>query len=445
MKRRRLRPRPALLTACAVGPDYRRPKVEPPASFRGQSQAEAASLADQPWWEVFGDAGPQGPGRRGPRNNFDVRVAAWRVDEYPGPGRHRRIPAVTPPSPPAPAGTGPRLRLRAGGRRRSGTLQGAGRRSWELDLWGRLRRLNEGGPGPATWGPRTPGAACTWPPSPRWPRPISNCGRWTHRLEIARSTTRPSRRPPISSTAAWPAAPPRPWRPPGPRPPWPRPPATIPDLERQIQAQENLLCFLVGRNPGAIPRGADLAAQPLPPTIPAGLPSTLLERRPDLREAEERLVAANAAVGVAQANYFPTLSLTGPAWAACAPASGPVLRRRARNGSSAPPSTFPVFQGTRASSTRRRPPWPSGSRPGPSYQAAVTGAFGEVSTLLVAYQKLAEVENQQAQSVAAYQEAVAWPPCATAPASPATWRCWRPSSSCSRPRTAAPRRAWPAC
>src|SRR5437867_4932215 len=87
--------------------------------------------------------------------------------------------------------------------------------------------------------------------------------------------------------------------------------ASIPDLERQITAQENRVAFLLGRAPEAIPRGAALNDQLLPPDIPPGLSSALLERRPDLRAAEQRLVAANAGVGVAIADFFPTLSLTG--------------------------------------------------------------------------------------------------------------------------------------
>jgi outer membrane protein, multidrug efflux system len=84
--------------------------------------------------------------------------------------------------------------------------------------------------------------------------------------------------------------------------------ATIPDLERQILAQENALSLLLGRNPGPIARGATLADQNDPPEVPAGLPAQLLERRPDLREAEQNLIAANANIGVAKANFFPTIS-----------------------------------------------------------------------------------------------------------------------------------------
>lgn len=86
---------------------------------------------------------------------------------------------------------------------------------------------------------------------------------------------------------------------------------TIPDLERQIAQQENLLSILLGENPGPVPRGRPLTQQPVPETVPAGLPSELLERRPEIRQAEENVVAANAEIGVAKASFFPSFSLTG--------------------------------------------------------------------------------------------------------------------------------------
>jgi multidrug efflux system outer membrane protein len=180
--------------------------------------------------------------------------------------------------------------------------------------------------------------------------------------------------------------------------------ATIPDLERQIADRENRIALLLGRTPESIPRGAPLNDQPLPPEIPSGLPSDLLERRPDLREAEERLVAANAEVGVTVANFFPAISLTG--------AFGGVSRQvsdlfgEGRTWSVGGGLLTPVFQGRRlrnehhAALARR-------DEATVEYEHLVTGAFGEVSTALVAYQKLAEMETAQAQSVAAYRDAVA--------------------------------------
>ena len=177
----------------------------------------------------------------------------------------------------------------------------------------------------------------------------------------------------------------------------------VSDLERQIVAQENLIGFLLGRNPGPVTRGASLTGQALVPEIPAGLPSALLERRPDIRQAEQQLVAANADVGAAMASFFPTISLTGAFGAVSTDVSN--LFPAGKTWSIAAGLTGPLFQGMRLKNqydvnvalfeeARVR------------YESAVTNAFGEVSTALVAYQKLALTEKELAGSVAAFQEAV---------------------------------------
>jgi multidrug efflux system outer membrane protein len=179
--------------------------------------------------------------------------------------------------------------------------------------------------------------------------------------------------------------------------------ATVPNLERQIHAQENLLSFLLGRNPGPIERGADLAGQPLPPAIPAGLPSNLLERRPDILEAEQRLVAANVEVGVATANYFPTFSLTGMLGVIA-----PQVNQYANGGktwSAGAALSLPLFQGPKLKYQKEAAvaQWEQARL---RYQATVSAAFGEVSNALVAYRNYAEMETELARSVAALQEAV---------------------------------------
>ncbi|HTQ98040.1 MAG TPA: efflux transporter outer membrane subunit, partial [Candidatus Acidoferrum sp.] len=179
--------------------------------------------------------------------------------------------------------------------------------------------------------------------------------------------------------------------------------ATIPDLERQAIAQENALSLLLGRNPGPIARGSTLAEQYDPKEVPAGLPATLLERRPDLREAEQNLISANANVGVAKANFFPTISLSGlfggvspqlseltaagRAWSIVGDVAGPIFTAgRLKNE-------------YRASLAQR-------DQAKISFEKTVTLAFGEVSTSLSAHEMLGKAYLEQMKSVEAYRESV---------------------------------------
>jgi len=393
----------SLSAGCAVGPRYERPPVAPPAETRGQiGPAEAASLADQPWWEIFDDDSLKSLIDEALRNNFDVRASVSRVEEFrarAGIARSELFPQI------GYQGEWSRSRqsefVQPGATPVNLYSVNLGL-SWEIDLWGRVRRLSE--------------AALAQYLSTREARRgvllsvVSEVAQayfelqeLDAQLEIARRTTEAfqgtydlfnrqllggvtselqvSRAEAALGTAA----------------------AAIPNLERQIVAQENLLCFLVGRNPGAIPRGKSLTEEALPPKVPAGLPSALLERRPDLRQAEQQLVSANANVGVAMASFFPTISLTGSLGGLSPEVSD--LFRAGKTWSVAAGLTGPLFQGLRLKNQYdvSVAQWDQAKI---QYEAAVTNAFGEVSTALVAHQKLAEVEKQQARSVAAYLEAV---------------------------------------
>jgi multidrug efflux system outer membrane protein len=178
--------------------------------------------------------------------------------------------------------------------------------------------------------------------------------------------------------------------------------AAIPELERRIVEQENRLAFLVGRPPGEIERGEALVDQLLPPAIPAGLPSALLERRPDLRGAEQELVAANAAVGVAKADYFPRISLTGAFGGLATDVSD--LFGDGETWSIGGGLLTPVFQSSRLRD-RHRAALARWEQAKARYERSVTNAFVEVSTALVAYEKLAEVEHERARAVAEYRDA----------------------------------------
>jgi multidrug efflux system outer membrane protein len=391
-----------VLTGCAVGPNYKRPAVTAPEQVRGAPAAEAASLADRPWWEVFGDDALKSLIDEALRNNYDIREAAWRVAEFrarAGVARADFFPQV-------------QYQGQVSRSRQSDFVVPGSTAvtlydvnlglSWELDLWGRIRRLSESALAQylATEEARRGVLLST----------VSDVARayfalreLDARLEIARRTTdafretldlfsrqlaggiasqlEVSRAEGAMRNAA----------------------GAVSDLERQIVAQENLIGFLLGRNPGPVTRGASLTEQALVPEVPAGLPSALLERRPDIRQAEQQLVAANASVGAAMASFFPTISLTGAFGAVSTDLSN--LFPAGKTWSIAAGLTGPLFQGMRLKNqyevnvalfeeARVR------------YESAVTNAFGEVSTALVAYQKLALTEKEQAGSVAAYQEAV---------------------------------------
>lgn len=395
----------ASLAGCATtaGHDYQRPALNPPAQHRGQTgPAEAASLADQAWWDVFHDDVLKGLIAEALKNAYDVRLAAWRVEEAranAGIIRAQSFPAFEGQ---VEAGYGRQSEFSGGEGKRGGLIQLNVNASWELDLWGRIRRSNEA-------------ALAQYLASEEARRGVylslvsEVASRYFQlreldlQLEIARRTTgafqetfdlfnkrlqggtasaleTSSAEALLASTAA-----------------------TIPDLERQIVAEENELSFLLGRNPGPIARGPALAGQFLPPDVPPGLPSDLLRRRPDLREAEQNLIAANAEVGVAQADFFPRISLTG-ALGTISPRISDLFPA-GRTWTIGGGLLTPVFQGRRlrfqyqAAVAR----WEQAKA---IYERDVTNAFNEVSTALVAYQKYADVERERAREVNAYQEAV---------------------------------------
>jgi multidrug efflux system outer membrane protein len=386
------------LAGCrTLGPNYQRPALNLPDQHRGQAgAAEAASLADQPWWDVFRDDALKGLIAEGLRNGYDVRLAAWRVEEA-------RANAGIIRSQVFPAFQGS---LEVGRGRQSGEdgslIQANVNASWEIDLWGRIRRSNEA-------------ALAQYLASEEARRGVYlalvseiatdyfQLRELDLQLEIARRTSgafqetfdlfdrrlrggaasaleTTSAQASLASTAA-----------------------TIPDLERQIVAQENLISFLLGRNPGAIPRGPVLNDQFLPPDVPPGLPSDLLRRRPDLREAEQNLIAANAEVGIAQTDFFPRISLTG-ALGTVAPQFSQIFPE-GRTWSIGGGLLSPVFQGRRLREQYRAAVarWEQARV---QYEQSVTNAFTEVSTSLVAYQKYGQVETERMREVAAYREAV---------------------------------------
>jgi multidrug efflux system outer membrane protein len=305
------------LTGCTVGPKYHRPAVAAPPAFRGDAaQPAPASLADSKWFEVFKDEQLQNLIRTALEHNYDVREAAARVeaaraalgitraDQYPNVSaganvtteRFARNGSFT-----VPAGFQQD--------RTFGTVS-ANLLSYEVDIWGRLRRATEAARADLLATEETRKAVITTLVSDV-STAYFNLLELDLELEIAKRTlatrqdslriiqVRESRglatrldvrqAEQLVQVAQ----------------------ETIPSLEQRIEQTENQISLLAGGNPAPVLRTHKLTDQELPPAVPAGLPSSLLERRPDIAAAEQNLIAANATIGVAKAAYFPQISLTG--------------------------------------------------------------------------------------------------------------------------------------
>lgn len=393
----------ALLAGCAVGPSYHRPAVTVPEQLRGQpAPADAASLADQAWWQVFQDDSLKALIDEALRNAYDLRLAAWRVEEA------RANAGI------AAAGYWPQVQVQGNWTRsRQSSFAGvvappqnlydvnAGL-SWEIDLWGRIRRTHEAALAQALASEEArrgvllslvSDVATGYFQLRELDEQLAVAKRtaeafqgsydlFDRRLKAGAASALDTSSAEVSLASAS---------------------AAVPDLERQIEAQENRLCLLLGRSPGPIARGAALGDQALPPAVPPGLPADLLRRRPDLRQAEQQLVAANANVGVAVADFYPTISLTGAFGGVAPELAG--LFGAGRAWSLGGGLLSPVLQGRRLEAQHRVAvaQWEEAKV---QYERSVNNAFAEVATALVAYQKLAGVESEQARAVTVNREAV---------------------------------------
>jgi multidrug efflux system outer membrane protein len=178
--------------------------------------------------------------------------------------------------------------------------------------------------------------------------------------------------------------------------------ATLPDLQRQIEQEENYLSFLLAQSPGPITRGHSLTEQARPPVVPPGLPSQLLERRPDIHEAEQQLIAANAQIGVARAAYFPSISLTGTL-GFMSSALADLFTKPAGTWNVAASVTQPLFTGGKLQANVRLVEAQQ-QQALLAYQQTIQNAFRDVSDALVAYQKTRESREQQELLAAAAQD-----------------------------------------
>jgi multidrug efflux system outer membrane protein len=402
----------ALLAGCVVGPNYQRPAVQTPTAFRAAGPTTAAdpgSLADLKWFEVFKDEKLQELERTALTQNYDLRDAAARVEAARanlGITRSNQLPNV---GASADIST---IRVSRDGatplpaalvREQNRTFGGATLNllSFELDFWGRLRRATEAARANLLSAEENRKAVMTTLVSEVAANYFS-LRELDYELEISQRTlvTRQQSLDLIRNRQAggvatlldlrqaeqlvYTAA------------------ETIPTLQQQIEQTENQISLLLGKNPGEVVRGRSLTEQDMPPDVPAGLPSALLERRPDIRAAEQNLTAANAEIGVAKAAYFPQISLSG-----FLGGQGTQLTSLVSGASGVwnftPQVTQPIFTAGRLKSTVRLSEAERDSAL-IQYEKTIQTAFTEVSDALIAHQRVRESRVQQELLVAALQD-----------------------------------------
>jgi outer membrane protein, multidrug efflux system len=390
-----------LLAGCAVGPNYKRPAVVTPQTYRGapagteataSSGGAAASFGDEKWREVFQDAQLQSLIRTALQQNYDVRIAASRILQAQaelGITRSNELPSAA------------AIAIGNGSRNArskffneyddSYTELGLGFQ-WNLDFWGKYRRATEAA--------RDQLLANEWARKAVIDSLVANVASayFTLReldlqIDISRSTlasdqdslrltqllvdhgrtslldVRQAEQLVFNASGE------------------------IPNIEKQIEQQENLISILLGENPGGVARGMELTAQPHPPEVPAGLPSSLLDRRPDIREAEAQLMSMNAQIGVAKAAYFPAITLTGVGGVQSIALSqlftGPA-GLWSFTGQLAQPlyAGGSLRNGVRLAQAQQE-------QAALTYQQTIQQAFREVSNALIAYAKDQEFRKQQ--------------------------------------------------
>jgi len=394
------------LTGCMVGPNYRRPNVGVPASFRSlapdSAQASTESYADLPWWQVFQDPKLQALIRTALKQNYDLQLAAERINSA------RAEVTITRSSLFPQVGGNATF---VGGKEQNtqskfNFLTLTGDAAFQLDFFGRLRRATQASRAEllATESARqtvimtlvsdiasdyytllqldlqlqiTHDTVTTQEESIKLTNRRLDRGVAT-KLDVLQSKQ-------VLDSAN----------------------TQIPDLERRIAQEENAISILLGNNLGDIPRGLTLVQQQLPPDVPAGLPSSLLERRPDIREAEQILMATNAEIGVAKAEFFPQIALTGAGGGAFGRSSAfsSLMDTHLGIWSYGAQVTQPIFTGgalrgnLKLAESQNR-------QAAIAYQQSILLALGDVSDALIGYQKYHEMRSRQQDAVADLQETV---------------------------------------
>jgi len=396
-----------LLAACLVGPNYHRPAVQTPATFRdlqqnAQIQAQTASYADLPWWQVFQDPKLQELIRTALKQNYDLQLATERINAA------RAALAVTRSSLfPQVAGNADFAGGKEGNfQTKYNFLTLAADAAFQVDLFGRLRRATE-----ASRAELLATEAARQTVVLTLVSDVASDYFALLQLDLQLQVTKETVNTQIDSvkltnlrldhgvatkldvlqaqqtldTAN----------------------AQIPDLERQIAQEENAISILLGNYPQDVARGLPLIEQPLPPEVPPGLPSSIIERRPDIREAEQSLIAANAEIGVAKAAFFPQISLTGSGGGSFGRSSAfsKLMSTQLGIWSYGAQVSQPIFTGgalrgnlNLAKSQQQQALI--------AYRQAIQQAFGDVSDALIGYEKLHQVRVRQEESVTDLQESV---------------------------------------
>jgi multidrug efflux system outer membrane protein len=397
-----------VLASCTLGRDYSRPAIETPATYRSAApQTSAASLADVQWFDLFRDDTLTQLVKAALQENFEIRIAAQRVLQaraaY-GITRGSQFPSVDVSAGVTAARSsqvGANRGIPAGVDTDVSYTQAGFSLGWELDVWGRLRRLSEAARAEYLATEEARRGVITTLVADVSENYLALRG-LDLELEIARRTrevandnlrlTEARRTSGVASALDVRQAEQLLFTATG----------QIASIEREIALSENALSLLLGHAPGDIPRGRPLEALQAPPAVPAGLPSALLERRPDIRRAEQELIAANAQIGAAKAEYFPRISLTGflggQSRALTDLLSGPA--RLATAGVSA---AAPVFNAGRTRNDVKLAEAIHGEAI-VNYQRVIYTAFRDVSDGLAAYTKTTEQRTQQEQLVQALSE-----------------------------------------
>jgi len=390
-----------LLQACALGPNYTRPDTPVPAAFRGQDAAQPESIADLPWWEVFEDAELQALIAEALRNNYDLATAVARVEQARGQLVITRS-AIFPQG--GYAGEAARGRQFAAitSNRTFNVFAGVFNMSWELDLWGRIRRATEASQAEllATNDVRrgvvlslVAEVAATYFTLRELDVELEIAHRATKTFDHTRELFEGrfqggagTKLPVARAEAALAQA-----------------AADVPDTRRRIVAAENALSILLGRPPGEIPRGQSLTEQRLPPRPPAGVPAAILAQRPDVMRAEQQLRAANALVGVSIADFFPRIGLTA-VYGGQSTELEDVVKPVGNIWQIAASAAGPLFQGGRLIGAYKasKANWEAAKA---QYEATVLTALREVSDALVDADELQAVRAESAKAVTALQEA----------------------------------------